>query len=331
MPLSARGPADEPLTIDIARLGAATARNVILHLTGVHGVEAYTGSAVQLATLADLPSLPADTALVLLHAFNPWGMAWRRRTNENNVDLNRNCLGPGESWSGSPALYRALDPLINPASPPARDFFALRALLASLRHGFHAVKQAVAEGQYDFPKGLFYGGAALEAGPAAFCDWIPTALGHCRRLLVVDCHTGLGNRGEDLVLVDGDSIARGVPELSRLLGRALHDPSREAGAAYTIRGALGNVFRRLLPHVSTDYVLQEIGTAPALEVFHALREENRWHHYGDGSLTHPAKLRLMNALCPESPAWRERAVALGTQLLRSACNAVSGNESVEQP
>ena len=306
------------------------ARNVVLHLTGVHGVEAYTGSAVQLATLAALPPLQEDTALVLLHAFNPWGMAWRRRTNENNVDLNRNCLAPGDSWMGSPALYRALDPLINPASPPARDFFALRALLASLRHGFHAVKQAVAEGQYDYPKGLFYGGATLEEGPAAFCRWILDALGQCDRLLVVDCHTGLGKTGEDLVLADAESITRPAPQLSRLLGRDLHDPSREAGAAYTIRGALGDVFHRLLPRASTDYVLQEIGTAPVLEVFHALREENRWHHYGDGDLMHPAKQRLMNALCPASPAWRERAVTLGTTLLRSACGAVSCDDSVER-
>ena len=306
--------------MDIAWIGPRDAQNVVLHLTGVHGVEAYTGSAVQLDVLRHLPPARNDGALVLLHVFNPWGMAWRRRTNENNVDLNRNFLAPGESWSGAPPLYRELDTLINPPSPPAPDAFVMRAAWASMRHGFHAVKQAVAEGQYDYPKGLFYGGAGLEAGPVAFCDWLIDSLPHCRTLLVVDCHTGLGESGHDLVLIEAESLTRPAHALESMLGRRLHDPARETGAAYTIRGALGNVFRRLLPGTATDYVLQEIGTCPAREVFHALREENRWHHYGDGGLAHPAKQRLMNALCPTNVAWRARAVELGSALLVSACN-----------
>ena len=57
---------------------------------------------------------------VLLHALNPYGFAWLRRVNEHNVDLNRNFLLPGEAYRGSPAGYAALDPLLNPKSPPAR-------------------------------------------------------------------------------------------------------------------------------------------------------------------------------------------------------------------
>jgi len=65
-------------------------------------------------------------------------------------------------------------------------------------------------------------------------------------------------------------------------------------------------------------VLQEIGTYPPLNVLHALREENRWHFFGDGSIVHPAKQRLREALCPAAGDWRRRAVELGTGLAQAA-------------
>ena len=57
--------------------------------------ENVVGSAVQLAWLSQRHrtlSVPEDAAIVLVHALNPFGFAWRRRWNENKVDLNRNFL-----------------------------------------------------------------------------------------------------------------------------------------------------------------------------------------------------------------------------------------------
>jgi hypothetical protein len=77
-----------------------------------------------------------------------------------------------------------------------------------------------------------------------------------------------------------------------------------------------------LPHVVKgarfDCVLQEIGTHGPLRVLHALREENRWHFFGDGSIVHPVKRRLHEALCPAAIEWRRRAVELGVSLARAA-------------
>ena len=52
---------------------------------------------------------------VLLHALNPFGFAWRRRVNEDNVDLNRNFLLDDEGYVGCPDGYAHLDPLLLPA------------------------------------------------------------------------------------------------------------------------------------------------------------------------------------------------------------------------
>jgi hypothetical protein len=315
--LDARGPRGEALTIDIARLGGRQAQCVLLHTSGLHGVEAYAGAAIQLAALAEPPQPPAGCALILVHVLNPYGMAWLRRVNENNVDLNRNFTAPGERREGAPALYARLDPLLNPPSPPGADGFLLRLAGYTARHGLRAVRQAIAEGQYDFPRGLFYGGSALEPGPRQYLDWLQRNVPRSAYLLAVDAHTGLGRRGRDTLILEPGVDATPPDRLARALGRSLVDPS-SGRAAYRIRGGMGGALPRALPGVRIDFVLQEIGTRPALDVLRALREENRCHHHAAARMEHPARIALRDALCPPAPAWRRRAVELGSALLRKA-------------
>jgi hypothetical protein len=315
--LDAPGPRGEALTIDIARLGEASARRVLLHTSGLHGVEAYAGSAIQLAALAAPPAPPAGCALVLVHVLNPYGMAWLRRANENNVDLNRNFVAPGERREGAAPLYARLDALLNPASPPGADGFLLRLVALAARHGLRAIKQAIAEGQYEFPRGLFYGGAALEPGPRLYLEWLQRNVPPSAYLLALDAHTGLGPWGTDTLLLEPGVAATPPERLARELGRSLVDPS--AGrAAYRIRGGMGRALPGALPGARVDFVLQEIGTRPVLSVLRALREENRCHHYGAKRVDHPARQALREALCPAEPAWRRRAIVLGLALLRAA-------------
>jgi hypothetical protein len=317
LPLPARGPAGEALAIDVAWLGSREPQRVFLHICGLHGIEAYTGSAVQLALLGSAPAPSADQALVLVHVLNPYGMAWLRRTNENNVDLNRNFLVNGESWSGAPALYRELDPLLNPRSPPSRDAFALRAAAAALRHGYHAVKDAIAEGQYEYPQALFFGGTSLQPGPSLLIDWLRTQLRTAQYVFALDLHTGLGRSGTDTAIPEMRVNVTPIGTLETALGRELTDVSRPS-VAYEVRGSMGAALPRVLAHAQMDCVLQEIGTYGPLTVLHALREENRWHFFGDGSIVHPAKQRLREALCPAAIEWRRRAVELGVALARAA-------------
>jgi hypothetical protein len=316
--LDAHGPLGETLTIDIARLGGAGARRVLLHTSGLHGVEAFAGSAVQLAVLAAPPAVPSGCELVLVHVLNPYGMTWLRRANENNVDLNRNFLRDDDRWEGTPALYRLLDPLLNPPSPPSRDAFSLRLALFALRHGTVATRQAIAEGQFEFPRGLFFGGAALEPGPRSYFEWLGRHLAQAEQVFALDLHTGLGRRGESTLILEAGVGTTPAPELERALGGPLVDPA--AGqAVFTIRGGMGCALPRILRGARVDFVLQEIGTYPTWAVLHALREENRCHHHlVPVEARHPAKLALLEALRPDSASWRKRAVVHGMSLVHAA-------------
>src|ERR1051326_4191728 len=91
LPIAANDSRGGELTIDVGWFGARRPDRAFIHSCGVHGVEAFAGSAIQCAWLsANRPSPAAGDAVVFVHAVNPFGMAWLRRVNAHNVDLNRN-------------------------------------------------------------------------------------------------------------------------------------------------------------------------------------------------------------------------------------------------
>src|SRR5262245_49307240 len=184
LPIEAKGPRGESLSIDIAWIGPREPRKALIHSSGLHGVEGFGGSAVQLQLLDNPPVVAADTAIVVVHILNPFGMSWLRRVNSNNVDLNRNCL-EGEPYEGAPEAYAALDTLLNPKSPPSNDRFLLRALWPILRFGMPALKQAIAGGQYEYPNGLFFGGKQQQPEMAAYRRFLETALTAAERVIAI--------------------------------------------------------------------------------------------------------------------------------------------------
>jgi len=289
LPITAKGPEGEALTIDIAWFGAASPRRVLLHSSGLHGVEGFAGSAIQIQLLDRMPAIAIDAALVIVHILNPYGMAWLRRTNENNVDLNRNFRTDGK-YEGAPETYSRLDAFLNPPTPPHADLFYARAVYLILRYGMAAVTQSVVGGQYEYPKGLFYGGHRLEEGPRKYEEFLRTRLAVSEDVTAIDVHTGLGKYGQDLRLVESDTV-------------------------YRVEGGLESMIFRIFPNKPPRFIGQEFCTYSGVRVLQALREENRWHHYGRGSLDHPVKRRLKHVFCPDDPTWQAAVLRRGRELI----------------
>ena len=89
-----KAPDGGPLAIDVACFGDRKAARQALFISGTHGQEGFSGSAVQIGWLSQggPARLPADLGVVLVHGLNPYGFAHFTRTTENNVDLNRNFI-----------------------------------------------------------------------------------------------------------------------------------------------------------------------------------------------------------------------------------------------
>lgn len=325
--ITARGPDGEELFIDVAAYGPGDPAKTLVITSGVHGVEAPFGSAVQLTLLEQWKTAPPVRCL-FVHAVNPWGFAHRRRTNEDNADLNRNFLLPGDDYRGSPAGYAELDPLLNPHRPPgAIDLFPLRAGWAVLRHGLPKLKQAVAAGQYDHPKGLFFGGHVPGESVRLLGEHWERWLGSARDVIHLDFHTGLGKRETYKLLLDTPISTDQLGRLNRHFGIGTFEACDPNRTAYDARGGIGPWCHARRNGRDYLFACAEFGTYPPIHMMGALRAENMAHHWGKPSDpgTGRAKRRLAEAFCPASAAWRANAVAVGCQLGERAAEALRGS------
>ncbi len=295
-------PVGDDLTIDWAWFGPENASRVLVYSSGMHGVEGFGGGAAQLEVLA---AEDRSVATLYIHAINPFGWANLRRVNEHNVDLNRNFL-PAGGYAGADPAYARLDGLLNPTSPPGGlDLFWVQAGWALLRQGFGALRNAVVSGQYEFPKGLFYGGAGLEAGPAALLPLLVERLRGRERVVHVDWHSALGAYGGRTLLLEGKVSAEEIARVKGAMAEDVRswDPADPQG--YLIRGGLTGALLEALPGVRYDGLTCEFGTLPNLGVLTRLRAENRLHHWGTPTLDHAAKRGMREAFAPLDPAWQE--------------------------
>ena len=106
--------------------------------------------------------------------------------------------------------------------------------------------------------------------------------------------------------------------LRPMFGERVVPPDPEKSDSYPVRGALNTMFARAMPKAKVFALTQEFGTYSATKVLHALREENRWHYYGAGTLDHPAKRILKETFCPQDETWRESVLKRGRELLKQA-------------
>lgn len=327
------GPGGEPLYVDAARLGPANAQWLAVASCGLHGVEGYFGAGAihhwMELLAAGRVSLPPETGVVLLHALNPWGFAWNARFNEDNVDPNRNFLLPGEEFRGAPPQYPQLDPLLNPPYLPSRfEPVRCKFALAVLRHGIAGLKQAVAGGQYEYPRGLFFGGHRPIATQRLLAAHLPELTAGAERVFHIDFHTGLGRLGTYTLIVEAHLNDADRAAINEAFGAdKLREPSH-AEKDYQVRGDIGRWCTHLVqshrPEVDYLAICAEFGTYPPLNVLIGLREENltRQHLPVDHPRRRKARERLRELFCPASPKWQRWSVPMGAELISWAVNTV---------
>ncbi|MCP4192044.1 MAG: DUF2817 domain-containing protein [Planctomycetaceae bacterium] len=320
--LPEEGPAGESLTVDVLRYGVKGSRQTLVISSGLHGVEGFFGSAVQREALRLWTTRARPRVnVVLIHSLNPFGFAWLRRSDAQNVDLNRNFLLDGELYEGTHAAYSMLDGLLNPQRPPGRfDLFRLKALPLIARYGMPALRQAVAGGQYDYPRGLFFGGKRPASIQQYLAEHLNDWLSDNDNVLHLDFHTGLGAHGQYKLLLDPPVCALDQNRMLEWFGAGVFEASDTQGIAYKTRGGLGRwlASRRIVPNCLS--ICAEFGTYGPTTVVAGLRAENQAHYFLDANCPGfvRAKRRLKELFCPHGSGWRTRGLRQGLKVIDQA-------------
>ena len=320
------GPDGGALHLDAALLGDPAAPKRLVVSSGLHGVEGYCGSACQIAWLrSDGPArLPADLAVLVVHALNPYGFAWVRRFNEDNVDLNRNFLGDFATAPDNPRYRAVRDALA--AHPEDR---AARAALAAYRtaEGEAAYVEAVSGGQYEDPRGIFYGGGRPCWTRTTFESLLRDALAGAQQAVLFDIHTGIGDFAERVAfcITPASDPRRAVAE--RLFGEAVRGPGLTDDGRIARRGLMMPYLDacNLAPWVLPIGV--EFGTYPLHETIEAIRAEAWLHHHGDRASAEGRRIvaALRHAFCPRDDAWETAVLASAAEMFRRVVGGFSAH------
>jgi len=317
----------EPLTIDITVAGAARPTTALVLSSGVHGVEGFFGSAVQLAFLEQLAprwNLPEDAAVVLIHGINPYGFAWQRRFNEDNVDLNRNFLLPEEKYVGSPPLAGAFRRAMKPSRPRTRfAFWGARMALLALRHGVHSFWETLPVGQYDYPDWLFFGGGSPAQSVQALECFLPIVLERAEEVVHLDFHTGLGRWADCQLLVSESEGLDNCDWWLKHFDSGMVTKLKSFTKSYEVRGGFGPWLRALFPDCLYRYTTAEFGTYSAMRVIGALADEVRWHEEQSAdSSADASRRRLAETFVPHSRNWRTKTLQTSLRLAERAAQVL---------
>lgn len=319
----------ETLAMDVARFGPADARAVLIVSSACHGVEGYCGSGIQGALLADsglhAAATAAGVALLYIHALNPYGFSWLRRATHENVDLNRNFQDFTRPLPHNPEYDRIAHLLVPAEWPPNPQVKAgIAGYLA--QHGPKALQAAVSGGQYEHPRGLFFGGH----GPT----WSHQTLRHvlqdhgrrCRRLAWLDLHTGLGPSGHGERIWAGPDEAAGIARARAWWGpqvTSIYDGSSESPP---LTGLMWLAAGQECAQAEYTGIALEFGTLPFEQVMAALRAE-QWldnHPEAGASRRTQIKRQFRDAFYVDTDTWKARVVEQGVEAVQQAIAGLAG-------
>lgn len=302
-----RGPSGEELAMDVAWTGRHDAPARVLVVSATHGIEGFAGSMCQSTWLEDdeLREPPEGVAVVFLHALNPYGFAWQRRVDENNVDLNRNFVDFAD-----PPANDDYDELAEALCPPSWSDEAVAEANAAIvswatAHGWERLPGAISSGQYRHPDGIFYGGSEPVWAHRTLREWAVRSLADADRVALLDLHTGLGEWGDVELITWELPGSEGYERSVRWWGEKV--ASTEAGESVSARltGEWMPAVQRWLAPVEVTGACLEWGTIDSIQVSTALRADNWLHQHGDptGPDAELIKAQLRAAFAPSDADW----------------------------
>jgi hypothetical protein len=306
----AKGPGGREIAMDCAVLGPENATGALVVISGTHGPEGYCGSGVQVGLLET--GLAQDWArklqIVLIHAHNPYGFSWDSRFNEDNIDLNRNYLKSFDSPLPANPDYDLLAPW---AAPAARDEASLQTAREKLldfagEHGFAALQAALTGGQYNHPKGVYYGGIAPSWSNQTIHKILNTYCVGLESVVTIDMHTGLGPFGVGEIITEAAPSSEHYQRQTAIWGDEIRSTKDGSSVSADLSGTMDAALVRALGPSWSACIAIEFGTVDTMSVFLATQAACWLHCYGDPSGPEACQIQADSraAFYPETPEWK---------------------------
>ena len=328
-----KGRDGEALAMDVALDGSPNAEHLFIISSACHGVEGYCGSGVQVFAARDAEwrakAQDAGVAVLYVHALNPHGFSYLRRTTHENVDLNRNFQDFRQPLPVNTA-YAELHPLLLPSQwPPMPDNQA--AIAAYIQtHGLVRFQSAVSQGQHAFADGMFFGGQTPTWSNTTLRQVLRTFAQRARHIAWMDLHTGLGPTGlGERIFACRDE----APALARAKAwwggdgatpiTSIYDGS---SASARLTGLMWCAVYEECPQAEYTGIAMEYGTLPILDMIAALRADH-WLYLHPDAPQHQREAierQMMDAFYVDTDAWRAQVVVQARQAMFQAVDGLTG-------
>jgi hypothetical protein len=311
-----RGRDGEALAMDVALIGAKDARELLIISSACHGVEGFCGSGAQVALLRDADFFAAQkasgVALLFIHAMNPHGFSWWRRTTHENVDLNRNFQDFTQPLPQNKG-YDEIAGWVVPHTWPPSDAVNAQTQQFIDAHGLTALQAAISGGQYAHPQGIFYGGV----NPT----WSNLTLRHvlrehgqsCQRLGWIDLHSGLGPNGVAERIFAGHDDAAAIARARTWWGQggghvtSIYDGS---SSSPKLTGLMWTAATQDCRQAEYTGIALEYGTVPPLDMMAALRADQWLENHPEAPETQrqQIKTQIRDAFYTDTDEWKAAVV-----------------------
>ena len=305
----------EALAMDVVVDGPADAESLLVVSSACHGVEGFCGSGAQTTLLGDAAlrsaARNAGVALLHVHALNPHGFSWWRRTTHENVDLNRNFQDfsqPLPRNTGYDAIAHLLLPATWPPTPAVQQ-----AVLAYInQHGVPAWQAAVSGGQYHHPEGLFYGGQNPTWSHQTLRQVLRDHAQRCSRLGWIDLHTGLGPSGVGERIFacrdDAAALARARAWWGGPDGSAITSIYDGSSTSAPLTGLMWLAAYQECPQADYTGIALEYGTLPITDMLDALRADQWAENHPDAPPAQRAAIKraTRDAFYIDTDMWKQQ-------------------------
>lgn len=295
-----KDPDGEPLYTDIIHTEIDLRKPTYVHVSGCHGIEGYFGSVIQRKILQKyaIKSL-SSINLIIIHAINPYGMAWYRRVNSNHVDLNRNFFPKGEFPKN--LNFKTLLPLLQSRN---KTQFAFRLANVLLRRGYSKVQQDLVLGQYEFPQSLFYGGTEIQDEVRKPLMYLSQLLEDVQDIKVLDVHAGLGGFGKELIFAEAVADDQKVDKFKMALKK--RPEVKFMQSVYKVEGSLSTAFKHYFKGKQITYLVQEVGTVGSIPALYAMVKDHL--EFNPEELNRPVAKKMLEAFFPRTEKFQVHVV-----------------------